>query len=205
MHVDMERYKDALLNIKTAGGQRGFLKSIHYHPYEPTPYEALDALFAEYELGSRDRLVDFGCGKGRVAFYSNYLFNSTVSGVEMNEVFYHEALENRNGYLAKMKKRFGKVHFYCCLAEEYPIGQEDNKFFFFNPFTLSIFIKVVNRILESAESSPRDMDLILYYPSGDYVQFLEYQTGFELVKEVLLPGLYEKNSNERFLVYRKEI
>lgn len=201
----MERYKDALLNIKTSGGQKGFLNSIHYHPYEPTPYEALDALFAEYELGSRDRLVDFGCGKGRMAFYANYLFNADVAGVEMNEVFYHEAIENRNGYLAKMKKRTDKVRFYCCLAEEYQVQPEDNKFYFFNPFTLSIFIKVVNRILESAERSPRNIDLILYYPSGDYVQFLEYQTGFELVKEIILPDLYEKNANERFLVYRKEI
>ncbi|RDU36708.1 SAM-dependent methyltransferase [Neobacillus piezotolerans] len=205
MQVDVERYKDALLNIKTAGGQKGFLKSIHYHPYEPTPYEALDSLFAEYELESRDRLVDFGCGKGRLAFYANYLFNAYVTGVEMNEVFYHEAIENRNGYLAKMKKRADKVHFLCCLAEDYPIEPEDNKFYFFNPFTQSIFIKVVNRILESAEKSPRDIDLILYYPSGDYVQFLEYQTSFELVKEVILPGLYEKNANERFLVYRKDV
>ncbi|WP_053368723.1 SAM-dependent methyltransferase [Bacillus sp. FJAT-27245] len=201
----MERYKDALLNIKTAGGQKGFLKSIHYHPYEPTPYEALDALFAEYELERRDSLVDFGCGKGRMAFYANYLFNAEVAGVEMSEVFYHEAIENRNGYLSKMKKRADKVHFHYCLAEDYQVQPGDNKFYFFNPFTLSIFIKVINRILQSAEANPRDIDLILYYPSGDYVQFLEYHTGFELAKEVLLPVLYEKNANERFLVYRKNV
>ncbi|WP_409276203.1 SAM-dependent methyltransferase [Neobacillus sp. SCS-31] len=201
----MERYKDALLNIKTAGSQKGFLKSVHYHPYEPTPYEALDALFAEYQLGSRDSLVDFGCGKGRLPFYANYVFNAHVTGVEMNEVFYHEAIQNRNSYLSKMKKRADKLHFHCCLAEDYQIQPGENKFYFFNPFTLSIFIKVVNRILESAERSPRDIDLILYYPSGDYIQFLEYDTGFELVKEVVLPNLYEKNPNERFLVYRNEV
>ncbi|WP_253701676.1 class I SAM-dependent methyltransferase [Bacillus sp. FJAT-27445] len=203
--MDIERYKDALLNIKTAGSQKGFLKSIHYHPYEPTPYEALENLFNEYELSSSDKLVDYGCGKGRMAFYANYVFNASVVGIEMNEVFYHEAVENRNDYLAKMKRRSDKIDFCCCLAEEYLIQPKDNRFYFFNPFTLSIFIKVVNRILASAESSPRDIDLILYYPSGDYVQYLEYQTGFELYKEVILPDLYEKNQNERFLVYRKKV
>lgn len=56
---------DALLNIKTKGEQVKFNDSMHYHRYEPTPYKALELLFREYELNSRDRLVDFGCGKGR--------------------------------------------------------------------------------------------------------------------------------------------
>ncbi|RHW41455.1 class I SAM-dependent methyltransferase [Neobacillus notoginsengisoli] len=200
--MDKERYHDTLLNIKTGGSQKGFLKSIHYHPYEPTPYEALKVLFSEYSLSSRDRLVDIGCGKGRLAFYANDLFNATVVGIEMNEVFWHEAMENRTSYLAKRKKRSDKLHFYCCLAEEYEIQPEDNRFYFFNPFTLAIFAKVVHRILESAEKSPREIEMILYYPSGDYVHFLEYQTSFELVQDIPLPGLAEKNINERFLVYR---
>ncbi|CEG25502.1 putative methyltransferase [Bacillus sp. B-jedd] len=200
--MDMERYQDALLNIKTVGSQKGFLKSIHYHPYEPTPYEALEVLFSEYQLSSRDRLVDIGCGKGRLAFYANYLFNASAVGIEMNEIFWHEAMGNLNGYLAKMKKRQGKISFQCCLAEEYEIQPDDNRFYFFNPFTLAIFAKVANRILESVEKNPREIDIILYYPSLDYMQFLEFQTPFELVRNIPLPRLAEKNSNERFLVYQ---
>ncbi|ALC92990.1 SAM-dependent methyltransferase [Bacillus sp. FJAT-18017] len=190
------------MNIKTVGNQKGFLKSIHYHPYEPTPYNALDILFSEYQLIKSDVVVDFGSGKGRLPFYVNYLFNTTAIGVEFNEVFYHDAVENLNGYLTKYKKRRDRVRFHCGLAEEYIVQPEENRFYFFNPFTVAIFIKVIQNILASAEEVPRTIDLILYYPSGDYVHFLEYQTPFEMVQDVPLPGLAEKNINERFLIYR---
>ena len=82
-----EKYYDELLNIKTEGEQVGFNESLHYHRYEPTPYVALEILFKQYELKSTDRIVDFGCGKGRLNFYIHYLFNSSVIGIEMNETF----------------------------------------------------------------------------------------------------------------------
>ncbi|OCA83349.1 SAM-dependent methyltransferase [Bacillus sp. FJAT-27225] len=191
-----------MLNIKTIGNQKGFLKSIHYHPYEPTPYSALEILFSEYELKKSDILVDFGSGKGRLPFYANYLFNVNTVGVEFNEPFFHEAINNLNGYLAKYKKRSEKIKFHCGLAEEYQIQPDENRFYFFNPFTDSIFATVVTGILESYEKAPRTIDIILYYPSGDYVFFLENQTPFNLVQDIPIPWLAEKNINERFLIYR---
>ena len=46
-------------------------------------------------------MVDFGCGKGRLNFYIHYFFHATVVGIEMNEIFYQEAIENLNRYLEK--------------------------------------------------------------------------------------------------------
>ncbi len=63
-------------------------------------------------------------------------------------------------------------------------------------------MKVINNILLSVENTYREIDLILYYASDDYRYFLEYQTSFELLKEIELPDLYEKNTYERFLIYR---
>ncbi|MBU8879646.1 SAM-dependent methyltransferase [Bacillus sp. FJAT-29790] len=197
-----EQYYDELLNIKTSGDQKGFNKSMHYHRYEPTPYSSLEQLFNKYELKSSDRIVDFGCGKGRLNFYINYLFNATVIGVEMNEIFYREAIENRSNYLKKTKKRIDKIQFHCCLAEEYQINPLDNRFYFFNPFSLQIFIKIINNILLSVEKLKREIELVLYYGSEDYIYFLENHTSFELKEEVKLPGLYEHNHFERFLIYR---
>lgn len=194
-----EKYFDRLLGIKTAGDQQGFHNQFHYHPYEPTPYTGLEILFKHYQFNKHDRLVDFGCGLGRLNFYSNYLFSITVSGVEMNVNFHYEAMENRKKYLKKHKNRAGEIEFFLCLAEEYPISQYENRFYFFNPFSVQIFIKVVNNILKSAETHRREVDLILYYPSADYIYFLESQTPFEMKLEVNLP---EPNPNERFLVYR---
>lgn len=197
-----EQYYDKLLNIETSEEQAGFYKSFHFHRYEPTPYSALEILFKQYELRSGDRVVDFGCGKGRLNFYIHYFYGSDVIGVEMNETFYEEALENRDYYLEAVEENGGQIHFECCLAQEYEVDSRDNRFYFFNPFSVQVFMNVVNNILLSVERVEREVELILYYPSADYIYFLEYQTAFELKKEVRLPGLYESNPNERFLVYR---
>ncbi|WP_338787719.1 methyltransferase [Metabacillus sp. FJAT-53654] len=197
-----ELFYDKLLNIKTGGDQKGFNKSFHYHRYEPTPYSALQHLLHHYELKSSDRIVDFGCGKGRLNFFINYLINTTVIGIEMNEDFYMEAVENLTRYLKKTKKSADKVHFHCCLAEEYQIDPFDNRFYFFNPFSIQIFMKVIKNILISVENTEREIELILYYVSKEYIFFLENHSSFELKKEVKLPGLYEHNPNERFLIYR---
>lgn len=197
-----EKFYDAMLNIKTEGVQKGFTKSVNYHRYEPTPYSALDVLFDTYELNSSDQVVDFGCGKGRLNFYLHYFFHSSVIGVEMNETIYKQAVENQKHYQKKHKNRKDQIHFHCCLAEEYQIDPTDNRFYFFNPFTVPIFIKVINHILKSVEKSERGVDVILYYPPEDYIYFLENQTPFYLKDEIVLPGLYEYNPNERFLIYR---
>lgn len=197
-----EWYYDELLNIKTGGEQKVFNKSLHYHRYEPTPYSALEQLFKQYELTSSDQVVDFGCGKGRLIFYINYLFNASVVGIEMNKIFYQEAIDNRDSYVKKMKKSGHRIQFHCCLAEKYTIDSLDNRFYFFNPFSVQIFMKIIQNILRSVEQFPRDIELVLYYGSKDYIFFLENQTAFQFKKEILLQGLSERNPYERFLIYR---
>ncbi|WP_079509169.1 methyltransferase [Mesobacillus jeotgali] len=194
-----EQQFDKMLNIKTAGTQKGFMPSLHYHRYEPTPYSALELFFREYKLNRHDQIVDFGSGKGRLNFYLNYHFNINVTGIEMNETFYFEALQNKQCYLKNHRNRTESIHFYCTLAEDYEISHLENKFYFFNPFTVQIMMKVVNNIMTSFEKDPREIDLILYFPSEDYIFYLETQTPFELEYELKLP---EPNPNERFLVYR---
>lgn len=198
----IEQLNDEELNIKTSGDQKGFNRSFHYYRYEPSPYFALKQLFRHNELDSQARIVDFGCGKGRLSFVAHYLFNATVVGVEMNELFYKEAVENRLAYGKKSSKRIENIHFQCCLAEEYEVAAEDNRFYFFNPFSVQIFMKVINNILLSLEKSERNIELLLYYPSEDYIYFLENHSSFELKKEILLPNLTQHNPNERFLIYQ---
>lgn len=197
-----EKYYDKLLNIKTYGEQKNFNQSLHYHRYEPTPYSALEVLFQHYELKSSDQVIDFGCGKGRLIFYIHYFFHANVVGIEMNEDFYQNAVENRKSYLRKSSNSKDKLHFHCCIAEEYQIDLNDNRFYFFNPFSIQVFMKIIHNILRSVEKFKREIELILYYPSEDYIFFLENQTNFELKKEIILPELYKQNPNERFLIYK---
>lgn len=197
-----ELFYEELLNIQTSGKKSEVNNSVYYHPYEPTPYSALEELKKHYEVIAQDHIVDFGCGKGRLNFYMHYLFHASVTGIEMNEGFYHEALINKENYLKKSKRNEESIQFLCCKAEHYDIQPADNRFYFFNPFSIQIFMKVVNNILRSIENSYRETDLILYYASDDYRYFLENQTAFCLLQEVELPSLYKKDTYERFLIYR---
>lgn len=197
-----EQFHDALLNINTRANKSEVNHSIHYHPYEPTPYSALEELFRHYEVKASDHIVDFGCGKGRLNFFINYTYHASVAGIEMNPIFYKEATENQRSYVKKTKRNPETIQFHQCLAEDYKIQPKDNRFYFFNPFSVQVFMKVLNNILQSVEKTHREIDLILYYASDDYQYFLDHHTSFELIKEVTLPKLYEKNSYERFLIYR---
>ncbi|MCP1145024.1 methyltransferase [Lysinibacillus endophyticus] len=193
-----EYYYDKLLKINTRQKKVEVNHSVYYHPYEPTPYSALEELFKHYPIKSSDTLVDFGCGKGRLNFFTNYLFHASCIGIEMNQKFLDDAFDNLKNY----QYHAGQIQFVNCYAEKYKIEAEHNKFYFFNPFTVQVFMKVVNNILRSVEAAPREIDIILYYASDDYRYFLETSTNFELVQEVPLPVLYDKNPFERFLIYR---
>ena len=196
-----EKYYEELLNIKTSGEQSWDETKKCYHPYEPTPYFALDKLFENYNINEEDSIIDFGCGKGRLNFYLNYNFNCNVLGIEMDENFYNQCLENKKEYLKKNKKIEDKINFDCVLAQEYKIRDKDNKFYFFNPFSVQIFRKIINNILDSYYINERKIEIILYYPSDDYIYYIENSTPFILKDEVILDYLYDSDSQERFLIY----
>ncbi len=200
-----ENYYEKLLNINTKGNENWNKTSPHNHPYEPTLYKALNVLFENYNLNEDDHIVDFGCGKGRLIFYINYYFKCFATGIELNEIYFNEALLNKYHYIQKNKKMENKIDFYCTLAQNYSIDLQDNKFYFFNPFSVQIFINVVENIMKSFEKNPRDMDIILYYPSDDYIQYLEYRTPFILNKEILYDDLYKNDLREKFLIYSLNI
>ena len=193
---------DRLLRINTTSLSEEPSQSIHYNHYEATPYIVLDALFNTYELKKTDGLVDYGCGKGRVMFYVHSRFNVPVTGVEMNDQLCHKALTNMTHYLQKSKGKSPAIRVSRCKAEEYAVDEKENRFYFFNPFSTEIFMKTVNNILKSVEQHPREVDIILYYPIPDYVEYLEICTPFNLYREVPIPGLYKINNDERFLIYR---
>lgn len=197
-----EQDYEKLLNIKTSGEQKIFNESLHYHRYEATSYSVLEILSEQYPFTPEDRIVDFGSGKGRLNFYLNHYFAATVIGLEMNIFFYKQALDNKKDYFKKHKKKIDKIFFLNCLAEEYPIDCCDNKFYFFNPFSIQIFIKVLGNILLSVENTTRTVDIILYYPSYDYIFFLENNTPFTLFQEINLTTVSANDPRHNFLVYR---
>lgn len=195
-----ENSYEKLLNIKTSKDRNKSNNSLHYNIYEPTSYFALDTLFNNYSLDSKDKIIDYGCGKGRLNFYLNYKFNVSVTGIEMNTFYYNEALQNKTSYLSKHKKSDKLINFENVLAQNYNIEADDNVFYFFNPFSVEIFITVINKIITSLYEHERKITIILYYPLEDYIFYLN-NTLFTLHKEIRVPKYYEKDNNFRFLIY----
>ena len=195
-----EQQYDKYLNINTAGIQYGFPKLIEYHRYEPTPYEGLDQLFEQFELPKTGRFVDVGCGKGRVPIYIHHRFQLPVVGIEMDQKFYIEAENNREQYLKKAKNRLAPIHFHLGKAESYQVDAQDTMFFFFNPFSVHILRKVMINIFHSIEQNPREIFIVLYYPSPQYMDYFLDELSVEIVYEVKLRN--HKNYNERIVVLK---
>ena len=195
-----ERKYDRMLHIKTVGLREWRDGTTKYNRYEATPYAALDKLFESYKLEKTDRVVDFGCGRGRVAFYIHNRFHVPVTGIEMNDKTYEEAINNKISYRQRAKHIKAPLRFEYGLAEHYETKPTDNIFYFFNPFSADIFKKVVKNILHSVKAEKRIVDIILYYPMPKYKQFLRTNTPFKLLNKVRLPGA--KDSKHKFLIYR---
>lgn len=197
-----DNYYEKSLDINTCGEQKNFYESLHYNRYEPTSYAALNKLCEEYKFSSSDSVVDFGCGKGRLNFFLYDLYKCNVTGIEMNSYYYKQCLQNTKSYSKKHKIHNDNIIFSNCFAQDYEIKPSDNKFYFFNPFSVEIFIKVLENILDSKYKNNKTIDLILYYPSDDYIYYLENNTALTCIKEIKLDDLYDKDYRQKFSIYR---
>lgn len=193
-----KKYDDQLL-IRTRG-IREWKGNVPYNRCESTPYVALDKLFETYTFKETDQVVDFGAGRGRVAFYIHHKFDVPVTAIELNETTLDEAIENQQRYLSQAKEDAAPIMFQYGYAEDYEIQEKDNKFYFFNPFKAKIFTQVVDNIVQSAKTDNKVVDIILYYPMPSFRKYLEDRTDFELVNRVSIKGVQDKR--EHFLIYR---
>ena len=118
----------------------------------------------------------------------------------MKEQYVDEANANKASYLKKHRGKAHMIEFIQHYAQAYDITPKQDVFFFFNPFSVQIFMKFLANAMASYEQQPRKLTVILYYPSHDYVEYMT-QTLFTFVEEVRIPTLYKHNENERFLIY----
>src|SRR5690625_1019927 len=195
-----ERQRDLQLGIRTTGIREWKNEDGPYNRYEATPYLALDKLFDTYSLPENANLVDFGCGRGRVSFYMHNHFHIPVVGVENNDQTFDELLTNEMTYLRHHGQIEAPLYFEFGLAENYEIQPNDNVFYFFNPFSLKIFKRVVHNILQSYKENERQMDIIFYYKLSSFKQVLD-DTPFTLINRIKVSGVGHGKHGE-FLIYR---
>ncbi|HHT36944.1 MAG: SAM-dependent methyltransferase [Candidatus Wallacebacter cryptica] len=195
--MSAKRY-DKELGIRTVG-LREWDGHHHYNRYEATPYEALDVLFQSYSLKHHERVVDFGCGRGRVAFYIHKHFQIPVVGIEANDLTFNEALDNKYTYRLRAKHISAPIKFKFGLAERYQVKPQDTCFYFFNPFSAKVFAKVLRNIIASVKAVPRTIDIILFYPLPDYKDEIR-KYPFRKINKVRVPGA--EDPHDKFIIYR---
>lgn len=187
---------DKLLRIKTSGRDDSRADQYRY-PYEPTPYSVLEQLANAGYIGKKNTLVDYGCGKGRVEFYMSYQTRCKSIGVEYDERIYTSAMENQKTAVSGSRTQFvlGK-------AEDYVIAENVDRFYFFNPFSVELLQKVMNKIQDSYFENPREMFLFFYYPSDEYVSYLMTNDYVSFYDEIDCRDLFDGNdSRERILIF----
>ncbi len=198
--MDQEKIHEGFLGIATKGKVYTFNDHEEYNIYEPTSYSGLMALFEEFELKSTDKLVDFGCGLGRVLFYCNQRFLCRVTGIEADKELYQKLLDNKAYYSNRFRERRDEIEVLCGNAVLYDIAPEDNVFYFFNPFTSKIFWDIIEKIDASVKEHPRMVTIIMYYPDEEYKQLLRNR-GYVLYRLIKLPE-YHYDSDEKMYIYR---
>lgn len=187
---------DKLLKIKTTG--RDDSKADQYrYPYEPTPYCVLERLANSGLIRKKDKLLDYGTGKGRVCFYLSYQTRCESVGIEYDERIFAGAEENRKNGVSG-----NKVSFLLQSAEEYKVPANVSRCYFFNPFSVEILQKVLARIYESYYETPREILLFFYYPSDEYVSYLMTQEMLLFSDEIDCQDLFEgKDPREKVLIF----
>lgn len=176
-------------------------EDLSYNRFESTPYRALDTLFAAYTPREDASLVDYGCGLGRVNFYFHHQWGIGGTGLEVHAGRLKRARANLQNY-RRTEPMAVDVRFVAAKAEVYIPDPEASLFYFFNPFDGTIFAEAMARIEESLEQHDRDCDLVLYYPSEEYLDLMAKQTVFQPLYLVDLP--WSRDPSDYFMVYRHD-
>ncbi len=187
---------DKLLKIHTMGRDDSNADQYHY-PYEPTPYSVLERLANTGIIRKNNTLLDYGCGKGRVDFFLSYQTRCKSVGVEYDERIYNKAVKNKESAIST-----GRVSFKAENAEYFAVSKEVDRIYFFNPFSLEILQKVMHKILESYYENPREMKLLFYYPSDEYISYLMTVNELMFADEIDCRDLFQKNdSREKIVIF----
>lgn len=196
----MESYYERKLGIQTAMTEAPSIHLEENHRYEPTSYDVLTLLAEQLTLAEGERFVDFGSGKGRVPIFIADVFHVATVGIEYDGLLVEVA--NMNKHLYTRKHAEASIVFNHCLAQRYQIQKEDTTFFFFNPFSESVFKKVLVNIDRTLKKYPRCVTCIVYYPMPSYLQLLE-TFGYRCTTEILMPSTFITSPNDRLYIFQK--
>ncbi|MGN6250011.1 MAG: hypothetical protein ACTHNG_16780 [Ginsengibacter sp.] len=136
---------------------------VHASIYQASSYYLIEKAFSFFENEIKDgAFVDFGCGKGRVLIMAAHFGFKKINGIEFSQKLCVDAEANVDQVEALFANTVFKI-----LNEDaagYRIENDQNFFFFFNPFDEVVMLEVVKNILLSLKQNPRKIFVIYINP-----------------------------------------
>jgi SAM-dependent methyltransferase len=134
--------------------------------------------------------LDYGSGKGRVLAAAAALPFRKVMGVEISEALVAAARVN----LAHMKhRRAAEVEVHHCDAALFPVPDDVNVIFLFNPFVGQTLTDVVYGIKRSLSAHPRSL-FVISFNHGEFDKRVQGRAWLRKIYETPVCGLYRAMS-----------
>ena len=199
MSFTSEQWWEKKLNIRTRGKIDHFIAD-DCNPYEPTDYRILQTLEESGYITADSHVLDYGCGLGRSVLFLSARTGCRATGIEFDRELYEGAV--RNLEQARIPAAYKKgIRFVCADARKYKV-QDENCFYFFNPFADEVLRVVIGKIRESYYENPRQMYLFFYYPFDGEVSILMTEDGLQFVDEIDCTDFYLMyDRHERILIF----
>lgn len=160
--------------------------------YIPTRGRAFRKLLDALRFPPDSVFVDFGSGKGKLLLLASKYNFKRIIGLEFSADLCETARRNVAAYQARQQRTPTEV--VCTDVADYRFADDENVFFFFNPFNRSVMTRVLEKIEASSAARPREMWLIYCDP---YLHdLIRQQTRFEKVRTYVYGG-------HEFIVYKR--
>ena len=110
------------------------------HESTPTPYFVLDELFSHLAFSEGSRLLDVGCGTGRVlAYFASRGFSGAAVGIELDG----DLVMRASSWIG----RFPRLSVRCANVLDEPLGAYTH-IYLFNPFDTPVLARFLDKIEE---------------------------------------------------------
>jgi SAM-dependent methyltransferase len=113
-------------------------------------------------IGREDAFLDYGSGKGRVLLQAARFPFKRVIGLELDEAACEIA--RSNAQIASSRRRVSQIDVITADAAIWPVPDDVNFIYMFNPFWGEPFRGMLERVGESLDRRPRPLTIIYAYP-----------------------------------------
>lgn len=143
----------------------------HSEEYKPTRIRHFRLLIRDLKLPENSVFVDMGSGKGRVLLKASLYKFKRITGVEISSRLCEIAKIN----ISKFEKILNRRLYVEIVNEDvlkYNIKNDENIFYFYNPFDNYVMEIIIERVMKSITANPRKVWLILnnFTPFSDMIE-----------------------------------